>query len=145
MALFGSDDEKPAKITTPVDPNWVRTPEGRFLPFLELDPEELGLNKVGGVFLIWHGGVRPQWVYAGHAKDLASAFHQAGNNKDITYYDNNGGLFVAWALVKEPYRAGVVKYLDQSFKTLVENTTDFNDKTEPIPVLPPSAKKRSAL
>lgn len=146
MALFGSgDDDTPVKITEPVDPNWVHTPEGTFLPFLSLDPEELGLNSVGGVYLIWHGGVRPEWVYAGHSRDLAAAFHHAGSNADITSFEKNGGLFVAWAPVKEAYRPGVVKYIQDSFKTLVANPGDFTDKTEPVPVLPPVAKKKSPL
>jgi len=142
MALFGSNNDKTERITEPVDPNWVHTPEGAFLPFLSIDPEEIGLSRVGGVYLIWHGGVRPEWVYAGHTKDMAAAFHHAGTNKEITYYEQNGGLFVAWALVKEPYRPGVVKYIQESFKTLVPNTGDFNDKTVPVPVTPPIARRK---
>jgi len=144
MGLFGfGGDSEPERITEPVDPNWVHTPSGAFPPLLSLDPEEMGLNNVGGVYLIWHAGVRPEWVYAGHSKDLAAALHQAGNNREINYYEKNGGLFVAWALVKEPYRPGVVKYLQETFKTQVENISDFNDKTVPVPVIAPVAKRSS--
>lgn len=143
MGLFGKgDDTKLERITEPVDPNWVRTSEGAFLPFLSIEPDEIGLKGVGGVYLIWHGGVRPEWVYVDHSKDMASAFDDASNNDDITYYEKNGGLFVAWALVREPYRAGVVKYIEDSFKTLVPNPGGFTDKTVPVPVTPPVAKKR---
>lgn len=142
MGLFGSDKEdKPERITEPVDPQWVRTPEGGFLPLLSLDPEELGLSGIGGVYLIWHGGVRPEWVFAGHSRDLASALHSAGNNSDITFYEKNGGLFVAWALVKDAYRPGVVRYLEEQFKTLVNNTGAFNSSTDPVPVIAPVSKR----
>jgi len=148
MGLFSSDDDKAesqVKFSHPVDPNWVRTPEGKFLPLLSLDPEELGLSNVGGVYLVWHAGVKPEWVYTGHTNDLAAALHHAGNNPEINYYERNGGLFVAWAPVKEPYRPGVVKYIQENFHTVVENPSDFKDTTVPIPVVPPVAKKKTGL
>lgn len=145
MALFGSDEKETPQFTKPVEPNWVRTPEGGFLHLLSLDPEELGLGNVGGVYLIWHGGVKPEWVYTGHTKDLAAALHQAGNNSEINYYDKNGSLFVAWAPVKEPYRPGVVKYIQDSFKTLIPNPEGFTAKTVPVPVLPPVVKKKKGF
>jgi len=145
MALFGfGGKDEPERISEPVDPNWVHTPSGAFPSLLSMDPEEMGLNNVGGVYLIWHAGVRPEWVFAGHSKDLAAALHHAGNNSDITYYEKNGGLFVAWALVKDQYRPGVVKYLQETFKTQVENISDFTDKTIPVPVTAPVAKRKSA-
>ncbi|MCW8914413.1 MAG: hypothetical protein OQK24_01015 [Magnetovibrio sp.] len=137
-----TDSEETTKFTKPVDPNWVRTPQGGFLPFLSLDPEELGLSGVGGVYLIWHGGVKPEWVYAGHTTDLAAAFHQTGNMPDVNFYEKNGGLFVAWAPVKVPYRAGVVKYIEETFNTLVQNNDAYNDKTIPVPVIAPVAKRK---
>jgi hypothetical protein len=141
MALFGFGDDDSKQITEPVDPNWVRTPEGGFLPLLTLDPEELGLNNVGGVYLVWHAGVRPEWVYAGHSNNLAAALHQAGNDPDINYFEKNGGLFVAWAPVMEKYRAGVVKYLNETYNVQVPNVSDFSDETVPVPVIPPVAKR----
>ncbi|MBF0247391.1 MAG: hypothetical protein HQL36_04890 [Alphaproteobacteria bacterium] len=137
----GGGDKKPLKVYNPVDPGWVHGPDKGFFRLLTMDPEELGLDRQGGVYLIWHGGVRPEWVYAGHSKNLAQALHNAGNNKEIAAYDENGRLWVAWAPVKEPYRPGVVKYLQETFKTLVSNEFDFNPGTEAVPVTPPQRKK----
>lgn len=148
MGLFGfgddheDDEDKVPVITEPVDPNWVNTPTGGFYSFLELDPEEMGLENIGGVYVIWHAGVKPEWVYAGHGANLASEFHNAGNNKDITYYEKNGGLFVAWAPVKDMYRPGVVKFLEESFKTLVANPDAYTEKTRPVPVIPPAKRHK---
>lgn len=147
MGLFGfgsddkDDEDKVPVITEPVDPHWVLSPEGGFFPFLELDPEERGLTDVGGVYVIWHAGVRPEWVYAGHGKNLAAEFHAAGNNRDITIYEKNGGLFVAWAPVKEMFRPGVVKFIELNFKTLVANPGTYTEKTRPVPVIAPSRRK----
>lgn len=137
---FGNDDGDAAApvFTEPVDPGWLRNPQGGFFSFLDLDPEELQLNDVAGVYLIWHRGVRPEWVYVGHTKDMASAFHSAGENSEITFYEKNGGLQVAWAPVLEEYRAGVVKYITENFKPLVENTEGYTDKTQSVPVIAPA-------
>ena len=146
MGLFGfggNDDEDDVPvITEPVDPGWVTTPEGGFFPFLSLDPEELGLGGIGGVYLIWHGGVHTEWVFAGHTTDMAAAFHSAGKNPEIVNYEKNGGLFVAWAPVMEPYRPGVVKYLELHFKTMVPNPDAYTEKTHPVPVFPPKRRQK---
>jgi hypothetical protein len=146
MALFGfgkSDAPPVAPVfSKPVDPGWVYPPKGGFFSFLDMDPEEHNLGGVGGIFLIWHAGVRPEWVYAGGTNDLASALHTAGMNSDINVYEENGGLFVAWAPVKEAYRKGVVKYLDLSFKTLVPNDGYYDDKTAVVPVKPPESPRK---
>ncbi len=143
MGLFGiGDDDEVPVITEPVDPGWVTTREGGFFEFLSLDPEEIGLSGVGGVYLIWHGGVRPEWVFTGHTNDMAAAFHSAGQNKEITYYENNGGLFVAWAPVLADYRPGVVKYIEENFKTVVASSEMYTDKTLPVPVFAPKRRAK---
>lgn len=137
---FGEDEDLPV-FTEPVDPGWVHGPDGGFFALLTIDPEELGLTGGGGIYLIWHGGVRPEWVYAGHTDDLAAALHQAGNTSEINYYEKNGGLFVAWAPVRDKFRAGVVKYLDENFKTLVQNPGAYTEDAKPVPVTAPLRKK----
>lgn len=144
MGLFGSDDDKKTSkkpvLSKPVDPGWVLDSKGKFLSFLYLDPEELNLNGVGGVYLIWHAGVRPEWVYAGLTNDMASALHDAGENADINYYEANGGLYVSWAPIKADFRKGVVKYIEENFITLVSNSSCYDDNTRIVPVKPPSTK-----
>lgn len=142
---FGKDEESgdAPVFTKPVDPGWVRNPQGGFFSFLDLDPEELNLSGVAGVYLIWHRGVRPEWVYVGHTKDMAAAFHSAGSKSEINVYEQNGGLQVAWAPVMEEYRAGVVKYIAENFNPLVSNTGDYTDKTRPVPVIAPSRVPKS--
>jgi len=144
MALFGSDKKKGGPrgpvFANPVDPGWVHNKDGSFYPFLDLDPESLHLKGVGGVYLIWHAGVHPEWVYAGVTNDMASAFHSAGTEPSINVYDKNGGLFVAWAIIKEEYRRGMVKYIEENFKTLVPNSGSYNDNTQAVPVFAPKSK-----
>lgn len=62
----------------------------------------------GGVFVLWHRGVRPQWLYVGAADDLAVALKASREDGDVKLYDLNEGVYVAWALVPVEGRSGVV-------------------------------------
>ncbi|PCI41170.1 MAG: hypothetical protein COB46_04565 [Rhodospirillaceae bacterium] len=145
MGLFGSDSGNKTKkgpvFSKPVDPDWVLTPNGGFFSFLDLDPEAYNLNGAGGIYLIWHGGVRPEWVFAGASTDLATDLHDAGENAEISYYEQSGGLFVAWALIKPEFRQGAVKYMEEFFTTLVENPGSYGNNTQAVPITAPTAKK----
>ena len=86
-----------------------------------LDSEKAGLSGIGGIYAIWHGGVRPEWVYIGMSNDLAATFRDLAGNEDICNYNVRGGLFVSWALILEDYRGGVLRFLNDSMKPLVPN------------------------
>ena len=144
MALFGGTS-KAATIASasPIDPKWVRAPSGAFYQLLDFDPDEVGIRSVGGVFVIWHGGVRPQWVYAGESPNIARSLDQLIDNPDITQYKTNGGLFVTWSLVKEEFRRGVLLHLTRALKPLIVNPrapTEETEHTKPIAVLVPGGK-----
>lgn len=94
------------------DPIWARTSRGVFFRLIHLDPEKEGLSGVGGIFVVWHAGLRPRWVHVAAAEDLAAAFHQLADNTDVMSYEVNGGLFISWALVRPEYRNGAVAYLN---------------------------------
>ncbi len=139
MAFFGkSKEEKQAEaVSEPVDPGWYRTAKGGFPQLFSLEPEEVGLSGKGGVFLIWHGGVRPEWVYVGHSPDMAQSLFDIGKNKEVTDYENRGGLFVTWAFVLEEYRDGVVKFLQENLPTIVASANTYTDETAAVPVFSP--------
>ncbi len=142
MSLFGDKTDRP-KITNPIDPKWVRSPKGGFYQLLQLDTDEANLDGVGGVYIVWHGGVKPAWVYAGESPNLARAINEVADNEDVTQYEVNGKLYVSWSPVLEEYRRGVVLYLTQVLKTLVENPRapkEESDTTYLIPVTTPGAK-----
>ena len=54
-----------------INPKWIRYPKGTFYQLLQLDTDEASLNGVGGVYLVWHRGIKPAWVYAGDSPNLA--------------------------------------------------------------------------
>ena len=59
MGLFGSKKTKNPKITKPIDPKWAKSPKGSFNQLLRFDPEDGNIRGVGGVYIAWHGGVKP--------------------------------------------------------------------------------------
>lgn len=139
MALFGRGNDAPPVYAEPQDPKWVRASSGHFHRLVHIDPEEEGLSRASGVYVIWHSGVKPGWVYAGRSNDLATALHEAGNSDDIMSYEVHGGLFVTWALVKDEFQNGVLKYLTDTMRPHIANPAAAKIDDYPVPVLPPGS------
>jgi hypothetical protein len=127
-----------------LDPQWARTARGRFIRLISFDPDEFGLHGLGGVYVIWHGGVRPEWVYVDQADDLAKALDAALDNPDIMGYEVNGGLMATWSPVVPEFRSGVVKYLLASLRPLIDHPAPPGDDVTPVPVYAPGTEPRNA-
>lgn len=122
------------------DPKWMRTTSGRFHRLARLDPDELGLSRVGGVYVVWHAGIRPQWLYVGRTDDLAATFRHLAKDGDVADYEVHGGVYVTWSLIRSRFRSGVVRYLNETLEPLIPNPNVARDRSEPVPVLLPGAK-----
>ena len=90
-------------------------------------------------------GVRPEWVYIGKSDDLAATFRELAGNKDIRKYDLRGGLFVSWALIREEYRNGALRFLNDSMKPLVPSPDIPGGDVTPIPVIGPLTKYKEIV
>lgn len=139
MALFGSKKKKPPPPVRPTPVDWARNPRGQFYKFVTFEPEKAGLTG-GGVYVIWHSGVQPHWVYVGYSNDIAADLDTLADNDELMSYNSRGGLFVTWAPIKPEYRPGVVRFLTESMDPLVENPKAAVIADEPVPVLVPGAK-----
>ncbi|MAH84815.1 MAG: hypothetical protein CBB68_10855 [Rhodospirillaceae bacterium TMED8] len=138
MGLFENIISSSETAKTPLDPGWVRDKGGHFMRLLSLDPEEAGLSGKSGVFVIWHTGVKPGWVYVGHSEDLAHTFFILGKNKEVISFDNRGSLYVTWCFVRDKFADGVVAYLTQKLNPQVANPQMVEMKTsDMIAVYPP--------
>lgn len=135
--MFGRSKVKHFASDRPMDPNWATSASGRFHRLVRLDPEAEGLARLGGVYVVWHAGVRPAWVFVGHTEDLAGTFHHVAGNDDIMGFDVNGGLYVSWCLIREEYRDGVVRHLQDTLKPLVDNVAVAGTDVLPVPVIAP--------
>lgn len=146
MDFFGGSKKKKTTSSVPpghvIAPQWAVKPNGKFHRLVDLDPEELKLTGQGGVYVVWHGGVRPAWVYVGSAPDLASAMHSLARNDDLMHYDLHGGLFVSWAFLHEDIWNGVLLFLKMKLNPTEDNPdvpTEPNPETGlvPVAVVPP--------
>lgn len=145
MGLFGRKKDKPAKgyDGPPIDPEWARNRNGKFFRLIHFDPVVEGLRGIGGVFVVWHSGVKPRWVYVAMANDLAPAMEAVMDRDDIMEYDINGGLFITWSPIKDKFRPGVLRYLHENMDTLVPNPEAKGIKNEPIRVMQPGRREQA--
>ena len=122
----------------PADPQWVRSPKGGFYQLLRMDPDELKLWEVGGVYVIWHGGNKPEWVYIGESPSIGRALDQAIDMDEITQYDSMGRLFVTWSPIVLDLRRGALLYLAQTMNPLIENPrTPKEGSVTLVPIIAP--------
>jgi hypothetical protein len=126
---------------SPVEVPWQRDPRGYFNRLLRLHAAEAGLSGIGGVYVMWHRGVRPQWIYVGATENLGEAIDQARDTKEVLNFEGRGSVYVTWAPIKPEFRNGVASYLRTSLKPEINASfaTDnpASDKA-PIAVIPPS-------
>ncbi len=122
------------------DPKWVLSRLGRFHRLAYLYPEDEGLEGVSAVYVMWHAGSRPQWVYVGSTPDLAKALNAHADDPALAAHDARGGLFVTWALVRDEYQAGVVRFLIDELKPIVDNPNAPGREVRPIAVRLPGER-----
>ena len=122
------------------DPRWARTKTGYFHRLLTFDPEANGLTGASGVYVVWHGGVNPGWVFIGRGDDLARTFHDLADDEAVMSYNIRGGIFVTWSLINKEFQNGVVRHLNDTLRPKIENAASALKSATPVPVSPPRPK-----
>lgn len=98
------------------------------------------MHGLGGVYVVWHKGVRPEWVYVGATDDLAQALARALDDDEIFAYEPRGGLWCTWALIRPEYRNGAVAYLRRLLNPVVDPRAGDEldlDAVQPVAIQPP--------
>ncbi|MQX38270.1 hypothetical protein [Roseospira navarrensis] len=113
--LFGESDQPPP------DPVWQRDPAMKYYRLLSMRPGRPNLTGRSGVFVLFHRGVRPGWVYVGATADLAGAVERVQAHHEISEYERRGGVFMTWSYIRADKRDGVVAYLRRQMKPEVED------------------------
>ena len=132
--LTGAREKEP-------DPS-VWHPQGIPYPrLLEFNIRANGPGPRSGVYLLWHLGVRPRWLRAAGAIDLAAALTAASRESEVVAADANGGVFVAWAylpVASIPSAAGSLaaqlKPALQDFARAGEIAGAATDEVFPLPI-----------
>lgn len=127
MALKGIVSKLSGKLA---DTFAVKSDRGPWLPaqgdfprLMLLEQQVLDeIKDTGGLFALWHRGVRPQWIYVGHTADLAATIALAQTDPDIALYDLNEGVYVTWAPCPPETRASAVLYLRQVLGAAIDQS-----------------------
>jgi hypothetical protein len=138
--FFGKGSSRSiAKDTS--EPAWAKNESGNFHRLLDLEPDKVLAKGTGGIYLIWHRGFRPHWLYAGASDDLAAALTKAAADEEFASYEVNGRLICTWAPIRPEHRAGAVLYLRDVLKPIiaVRPSDEIDRKTaEPIAIKLPT-------
>ena len=118
------------------DIKWRKSPRGDYYRLFMIDDvSDLKLDGVGGVYILWHGGLQPSWLLAGATEDLGHSFSELMDDPDIREYDSRGHVFMSWSPIVDEFREGVVHFIAKHTNPTFE--CDFDDREDPIPVLLP--------
>lgn len=98
-----------AKTKTPGD---LWQPVDQAYPSLfDLKTHTLGLTGKGGVYALWHLGVRPQWLHIGAGPSLGVCLASAATALVASPWRGNGGLYAAWVFMDSARWPGIVQGL----------------------------------
>lgn len=142
MGLFDFFKKKNKTHHDVLDIPWSKNKGGKFrrLPFLEIKQEHL--DGIEGIYIVWHGGAKPGWVYVGMTDDLAMDLHDVKQNKDIMSLDVRGGLFVTWQTFPASQAKGIFAFLSDVLQPEVRNPdAESYRNVTPIKIIPPGYTK----
>ncbi len=126
------------------DPKWARSRKGNFHRLVYLRPDNEGLTGLGGIYVVWHGGLKPEWITVGKSANLGRDLESLLDNEDIEYYEKRGGVFVTWSQIRNEFQDGALRYLIDVLDLLVPPSRPPAKKAKPIPIFPPGMEPRSA-
>ncbi len=92
---------------------------GRYPRLLSFDPRPLAGRS--GLYLLWHLGVRPQWLRAGFAKDLGAAAAHLSKTPEIAAFIPHDGPFLTWAFCAADAAPGLVNFLGSRLNPVLQD------------------------
>ncbi len=117
---------------------------------VEMDFAGHGLVGKGGIFALWHLGVRPQWLKVGGSRNLAETLSAFSQHDDVLTYDRNRGVFAAWAFSQPEKWEGQIKFLAEQLNPSLQMLSTAseielgNEITPSACPLPPGTEDNSS-
>jgi len=78
------------------------------------------LGGRSGLYVLWHLGVRPQWVRVGFTMDLGGAVSVLANTPEVTGYAAHDGPFLAWRECTPTEAAGWLRFLTLRLEPILQ-------------------------
>jgi hypothetical protein len=110
-ALSPARDQGPAMVWNPAGGNYPRL----------LHFESRDLSGRAGLYLLWHLGVRPQWLRVGYSADLGAAVRVLAATPEIVDFASNDGPFLSWSLCTAESAPGLVNFLMGRLKPVLHH------------------------
>jgi hypothetical protein len=134
--VAAAPDKRPALIWQPAGGHYPR--------LLFLDPRALVGRS--GLYLLWHLGVRPQWLRAGFSTDLGATVRLLAATSAVVDYGPNDGPFLSWSFCAAEDASGRVNFLAGRLRPVLQDqpfACDFAvDPTAPaVPCALPAGTK----
>ncbi|MBI4387957.1 MAG: hypothetical protein HY582_02815 [Candidatus Omnitrophica bacterium] len=96
---------------------WNKCQGNNWCSLLNVNLEHAHFDNMEGVYIIWHGGVKPRTVRVGQGIIKDRLAKHRSDPKILGYQQD--GLYVTWAQVVHYQRDGVERYLAEALKPLV--------------------------
>ncbi len=110
-ALAPARDKGTAMVWSPAGGNYPR--------LMHFDSRELARQP--GLYLLWHLGVRPQWLRAGFSTDLGAAVRLLAATPEIVDFAPNDGPFLSWSFCATEGASGLVNFLTGRLKPVLQH------------------------
>ena len=123
-------------------------PSGRPYPNIAaFDPAAENLVGKSGVYVLWHLGVRPQWLRVGVSANLGATLTVRAQEPWVIAHGNNRGVYIVWALMPLEQSMGMARFLVDKLQPAFQDG-DYLDEyvidpaVAPVPcVLPPGTRE----
>ena len=102
-------------------------PEGGIYPRLN-EFGAGGLGGRGGLYAVWHLGVRPQWLRVGITADLGAAAMQLKQAPWVKAHEGNAGIYIAWASPVPAQGSGFARFLAETLKPAFQHVAFSADQ-----------------
>jgi hypothetical protein len=106
----------------------------RYPRLLSFDPQPLVGRS--GLYLLWHLGVRPQWLRVGSAKDLGAAAAHLSKTPEVAAFIPHDGPFLSWAFCAQDVAPALVNFLAARLNPALQDLVLVCDMTVDSAVAP---------
>ncbi len=140
MLSFKKNKNKTVISGEPIAIEWAKTESEKYYNLLSLNPDEISLSGVGGVYVVWYSKHKTVVVFVGVSDDLALSINQLKDHPQILEYHQKGDIGITWAPVHSKYRNQIASYTRFRLSPLLTSVVGIDDgfKDEvPLPVTLP--------
>lgn len=110
---------------SPMPVRWIRQGHDDWYHLNRVQLSHEHFDALEGVYIVWHGGVRPAVLHVGHGA-LRETLDQCREDPELQAYSELE-LYVTWAAVVPRYQAGVHAWLAEYYRPKLDRVAPSAD------------------